>query len=271
MLNLQIPYRNQNLEFEFDESLLLVKKRNGKSTFQLVTLFKTELNDTIRQFNSSQAVLQIEKIDNGKQKYLLHFLITDLDKISNIINAYKDSGLVDFIEPNIRLEYPFERGSIEKIGFSELSDLELTNNDFYNDSHYKLQWYFKNNGQSNGISGEDSKIESAIKYLKHNNIPINEGIAVGVLDDGLDPNHKDLNKNKFLESFDLIDGQNPPTPTRLLSHGTNVCGVISAIENNMYGMAGINPTAKIIVGRIYGKSSASTNTGRIAEGIRLCV
>lgn len=80
-----------------------------------------------------------------------------------------------------------------------------------------------------------------------------EGILVGVLDDGLEIAHEDLNDNiaakksrNFNEEDNTKAGYYDPTPTSSSSaHGTAVAGLISAVDQNGKGVTGIAPRAQL--------------------------
>lgn len=90
-----------------------------------------------------------------------------------------------------------------------------------------------------------------------------DGILVGVLDDGLEIAHEDLQANvspQKSRNFNISDSNDPayydPTPTAADSaHGTAVGGLIAAVGNNGKGVMGIAPNAKLA-----GFNILSTNT-----------
>jgi cell wall-associated protease len=137
-----------------------------------------------------------------------------------------------------------------------------------NDNLYNQQWFFKNTGQFNGIPGEDIKLEAAMEYLALNNINISNNINIAILDDGIDPSHEDIDNTRIIAKFDLLDSDNNPTPSGALTHGTYIAGVIAAIINNSIGIAGINPSTNLIIGRISGNHLDSSTA---ALGIQKAV
>lgn len=266
MQKIDTRFKDQHITFNFEEAKLIERKRKGKNTIQLKTRFKSQNTDIINSFNDQNGVLKMENIKDSSA-VLLYFPVEKKNSLKSIIEAYNASGLVDFIEPHILLDIQNSQDFIErKEDVFEISD--SNDKELYNDKHYNLQWHFKNTGQFNGKPGEDISLEAAIKYIKDKGISFTrKQIRIAVLDDGVDPNHHDLDTNKYVESFDLMDADDEPTPYNLLTHGTNIIGVISAIENNSVGVAGINPKSKLVVGRIYGRSASSQITKRAADGI----
>ena len=84
------------------------------------------------------------------------------------------------------------------------------------------------------------------------------GITVGMVDDGIDTAHPDLQvRIDFAKSFDTVsdtaDGKNKiPYPTSPAGdfHGTAVAGIIVSAQNNETGIVGIAPDAQIASTRV---------------------
>jgi len=68
------------------------------------------------------------------------------------------------------------------------------------------------------------------------------GVTVAVIDTGVDYNHPDLLK-KVTKGSDWVNGEKDPMDDH--GHGTHVSGIIAAIANNNYGIAGVAWNAKI--------------------------
>ena len=70
------------------------------------------------------------------------------------------------------------------------------------------------------------------------------GIKIGILDKGVDVNHKDLAPNIYPLSFDTESGT---SPAKLFGdHGTHCAGIAAAVRNNGIQIAGVAPDAKIV-------------------------
>jgi thermitase len=89
------------------------------------------------------------------------------------------------------------------------------------------------------------------------------GIKVAVIDTGVNPNHPDL-AGQVLQGADLVNNDNDATDDH--GHGTHVAGTVSAIANNLKGVAGVAPDAKIIPIKVLAANGSGKNDD-IAEGI----
>ncbi len=67
--------------------------------------------------------------------------------------------------------------------------------------------------------------------------------VIAVIDTGVDYNHPDL-KGKIIKGYDFVNMDNDPMDDN--GHGTHVAGIIGAISNNNYGIAGVAWQAKIL-------------------------
>ena len=113
-------------------------------------------------------------------------------------------------------------------------------------------------------SGVADPLQSAQWYLpalgldKLNGQVSGAGITVGMVDDGIDTAHPDLQARiDFAKSYDTVydtqDGKNKiPYPTNPMGdfHGTAVAGIIVSAQNNETGIVGIAPDAQIASTRV---------------------
>lgn len=92
------------------------------------------------------------------------------------------------------------------------------------------------------------------------------GITVGVVDDGVDTAHPDLQENlnfglAFDTQYDTQDGKHKWPPLPLFppdAHGTPVAGIIAAVANNETGIAGAAQDAEIASTRVKWQSGHMT-------------
>jgi len=113
-----------------------------------------------------------------------------------------------------------------------------------NDPYFSAQWYIRNDGQTTGPAGFDSKIESAWKrgYT-------GKDVVLSVLDDGMDHTHPELKDNYDPKaSTDLNGHKADPFPNDsdpYNAHGTKCSGTIAAKGNNSLCGIGIAYDSKI--------------------------
>lgn len=98
------------------------------------------------------------------------------------------------------------------------------------------------------------------------------GQVVAIVDTGIDVNHDDL-KHQLWEFMPGIQGLNLNDSSGLFNltdgngHGTHVAGTVAARGNNVVGVVGVAPEAKLMGMRIFGANPATFSMG--ANGIFL--
>lgn len=70
------------------------------------------------------------------------------------------------------------------------------------------------------------------------------GVIIGLVDSGVDLDHEDLVDNILPNGWDFADDDDDPGDE--LGHGTQVCGIIAAVQDNGLGISGVAPQSKII-------------------------
>ncbi|WP_316431143.1 S8 family serine peptidase [Leptolyngbya sp. NK1-12] len=107
------------------------------------------------------------------------------------------------------------------------------------DPLFGQQWYLQNTGQTGGTVGVDLNVINLWQDY------IGKGIKVGILDDGVQYTHPDLQPN-FNTSIDFDAAQldDDVSPGLFDDHGTAVAGIIAAAANSIGGV-GIAPGATI--------------------------
>jgi len=96
-----------------------------------------------------------------------------------------------------------------------------------NDPDYDQQWYLPN-------------IEAPDAW----DISLGKDVIIALVDSGVDLDHEDLVDNILPDGWDF--GNDDDDPNDEYGHGTQVCGVIAAIQNNNLGISGIAPESKIL-------------------------
>lgn len=83
-------------------------------------------------------------------------------------------------------------------------------------------------------------------------LPSFEPVPVAVIDSGIDASHPDL-APRILDAKSFVGGS---AKTDALGHGTFVAGLIGAEVNNGVGIAGLAPSAQLLVAKVVTKSRA---------------
>ena len=117
-----------------------------------------------------------------------------------------------------------------------------------NDPYFEQQWYLIN------IQVPDAWDKS-----------LGRNVIIGLVDSGVDLDHEDLADNILSVGWDFGDDDNDPTDE--YGHGTMVCGVIAAIQNNGLGISGIAPESKILPLKVSEENSGDFTALAVAEAI----
>ncbi len=244
-----IKFRGETFIDNAKHGEYIFRKIDGISTIQIIIKSKSGLSPRILEINESFDVKKCSNIKDLENSFELLIPFESNEQIHNICNAYYQSGLVEYCVP--QKKYPVE-----------------CVNQSVQDPKYNDQWIFNNTGQYAGRSGEDIKLEQAVKYISDNGIQLNNEVKIAILDDGVAPSHEDLSQLSFVNNFDLIDNDPRPTPAGVRTHGTYIAGIISALVGNGIGIKGINSAVKLINGRI---GIENFNEVLAAQGIRRAV
>ena len=125
-----------------------------------------------------------------------------------------------------------------------------------NDPKFSDQWHLQNTGQTGGTSGEDVNITGAWNSYR------GAGIVIGIVDDGLDWTHPDL--DNYYEStldYDFCGDDGDPSPSSNNAHGTASAGVAAGVGDNNIGVSGSAPRAGLA-----GLQLISCSTTDVREG-----
>lgn len=156
-----------------------------------------------------------------------------------------------------------QQAEVEAIQQNHL--LELRSNT-PNDSRFNEQWQYINRRQSGGTMGADIDIDLAWEITTGGLTANGDTIVVCVVDNGIDPEHRDFGDNLWL-NHDEIPNNNIDddgngyvddykgwnTSNRndnidvINEHGTPVAGIIGAQGNNNRGVAGVNWDVKLMI------------------------
>ncbi|MEM9917783.1 MAG: S8 family serine peptidase [Bacteroidota bacterium] len=133
-----------------------------------------------------------------------------LSKLSEIMQALYDSGLIDWAEENewVQIDDPKLSTAISR----QKPDYQL------NDPALNRLWGF-----------EAMKVDRLNQYLKAQNLQPKKKAAIFILDTGVDAQHEDLKAN-----YRSIRSRYDNDP---VSHGTHCAGIAAAVSNNGKGIA----------------------------------
>ena len=108
------------------------------------------------------------------------------------------------------------------------------------DPRFDDQWHLDNTGQSGGVINEDANVTGVWDVYN------GTGVAIGIVDDGLQHDHPDLSAN-YLSSndWDYCGSDGNPYPSNSHAHGTAAAGVAAATGDNAEGGAGAAPDADL--------------------------
>lgn len=96
-------------------------------------------------------------------------------------------------------------------------------------------------------------------------VSLGTGVTVAVIDSGVDLDHEDLADAILPGGWDF--GDDDPDPNDQLGHGTQVAGVIAAIQDNDRGISGIAPAAKVLPLKVTRGGTIAFSEDTVAEAI----
>ncbi len=91
------------------------------------------------------------------------------------------------------------------------------------------------------------------------------GVIIGLVDSGVDRDHEDLADNILPGGWDFGDDDDDPGDE--LGHGTQVCGIMAAVQNNSLGISGVSPECKILPVKISQGSTDNFTDETVAAAI----
>jgi subtilisin family serine protease len=124
-----------------------------------------------------------------------------------------------------------------------------------NDPLLSAQWHLAFQHQENVIDGSDIRATPVWNYGGQG--IRGAGIRIGIIDDGLDLTHEDLQVNVDTEiDYDWNHKDNDPSPGSSRNrHGTACAGVAAARGNNGVGVVGVAPESTLVGLRLTSGSS----------------
>ena len=176
-------------------------------------------------------VSELNQYSNEERNSVTQWVIVGPNSLGEpapiLANAYiVDKGFTDGAKEFARLQY---EGKIE-VAYP-LIEKTMSKKWIPNDANFDDQWHLQNTGQTGGNVGEDANITTAWDDYRGN------GVVIGIVDDGLDWNHADLdNYYEDTLDYDYCDNDGDPSPSYYDGHGTSAAGVAAAVGNNTIGV-----------------------------------
>jgi subtilisin family serine protease len=161
--------------------------------------------------------------------------------LDGLIEAYKSSGLAEYVEPDYLQE-----------AFALPSDPSFTN-----------QWSLQNTGQPSPSSSEPNGTPGAdIHAVEAWDISASvQSIIIAVVDTGVRYTHEDLAGNMDIHGINAIANTSDPMDDN--GHGTHVAGIIAAMGNNGLGISGIAWSARIMACKFLNASGTGATSDAI--------
>jgi len=127
-----------------------------------------------------------------------------------------------------------------------------------NDPFFANQWHLRNTGQLPGfVPGTDLNVESA-----WNGGRTGTGVALAIVDDGIERFHPDLGVNYDAAlSFDFLGNDNDPSPENGDDHGTACAGIAAGRGENFIGIAGVAHSVSLAGIRLVGAAQTDAREG----------
>jgi thermitase len=127
-----------------------------------------------------------------------------------------------------------------------------------NDQLWRFLWGLSNTGQFNGTPGADIRVLDAWSFS------LGAGQRVAVVDSGIDGSHDDLAGQIAPGGRNFVSGADPNNLRDPMGHGTHVSGTIAARANNVIGVVGVAPAAKVLPLRVFNSEEVAFDS-RIAQ------
>ncbi|MBX7156580.1 MAG: S8 family serine peptidase [Candidatus Kapaibacterium sp.] len=245
---------------EYATNRLLVKMKSAEQTMSMSAKSKAVLCSAmpaVQTLNTKYKCVAVQDITVGKTKqdkprtYVLTF--TALGNIENAIQAYKQTGFFEWVEPDYKGEATGKR----------VKKKDISTGVTPNDAQFGRQWSLLNNGTMSltpSKAGADVKMTDAWSITQGDS-----SVIVAILDTGCDylnsefngrtwynkneipGNGKDDDNNGFVDDF---YGWNFAYSTNEVlddyGHGTNVASIIGMNGNNAIGLAGVDWRCKLM-------------------------
>jgi len=208
-----------NPTFEIGGSMYLVSDR-------FIVQFVPDLaRGVITTLNEKQGVEIVKETDWAPNTYILRTTKRSGSSALEMANFYDNLPQVVYAEPDFLVQVK-----------------PVTN-----DTYYSAQWFLNNPGGYPYYGTVDADIDAPEAWAITTG---NVGIVVAIIDDGLQIAHPDLNDH-VETGYDVVGGDNNPTPNSWDGHGTSCSGLAAAETNNALGGAGVGYNCHVMGCRIF--------------------
>ena len=233
--NYTIQNMSLNNNIKSDQISLNTNKSEAKyKENQIIVNYINAISrNEIDNFEENNNLNKIKKLNIENNNVVLYQLPSTIE-ILETVEKFNKNKIIKWSEPNYIMELSSKP----------------------NDTDYNKQWGYRK-----------INLEPAWEIIDNNN----STVKVAVIDSGIMPEHDDLRANiNMSEAKDYVDGDNNPIDSsNIESHGTHVSGIIAAVSNNSYGVAGISNKIEIIPIRVFENDSADSS--KIAEAINYAI
>ena len=272
--------------FYSDGTSISIKKTENFSAVKSDAASVISLKNELYRLNLGKSVFSVV---SGKGGELPVYVLGDLPVVAAKTIFWRGEKSVEYMEGRYGLKLVEIMSSYPLYAFSvqgdsvEVAEKIVKNGDGYafpdlvrettlrmvpesapKDPYFDVQWHLQNKGTVKNYQGRDASImENAdtkfiqmLEFLSSNNIEVDTGTKIAIMDTGIVPDHEDL--TNIEPGYDALEDKEGGYPdisvlegspyadyyASSVGHGTTCAGV-SAGEGNEIGMSGMCPWCKL--------------------------
>ena len=231
----QFKMASQSLDLNKNLNLWQQQYKAVHKTQEILIKYKANLPvqavAAIEEKNNLQLLNKVESY-NGE---VIHYQLPPDQTVKKAVQKYEKQAEVEFVQPN----YTYYASQIP------------------NDNYYKAVRNEDNIEQWGAVS---LNLEAAWDQNTGDS-----NVSIAVIDTGIVPNHVDLESNISFLGYDFVENDYEPYDLTgkiegayFGSHGTHVAGIVGAVGNNLYGVAGTNWSTNIVPIRVLNRRGEGT-------------
>lgn len=238
-------------------------------TDEFIVRFRDEVELAQREsFNRLREAEFVRTRTGNERVWIMRVMNPKNVNALDLANAYVESGLVEYAEPNFVVQMPLTPATAQSPAVAT-GNCSLPLVPPPNDPEYSNQWSLCNYGQFNlsgALTGKDIRAYRAWDIMIGAN-----NVYIAIIDEGVDSTHPDLSPN-IISGWNVISDTANTEPAPNDYHGTEVAGIAAAVGNNGVGIAGVCWRCKIMPIKVaYENPSGSgiwlTEIAWLADGI----